>query len=96
MSSLQACNFSVMVKQFGTADGSVTDSVPARETPETETLGANTVTDTGMDSPDPDTEGSDAASGDSGPLGKESGVLGVDSGLLVEAELSVGVAGVGS
>nr|GLL34010.1 lysosomal Pro-X carboxypeptidase-like [Ipomoea trifida] len=41
-------------------------------------------------------EGSDAASGDFGPLGKESGVLGVDSGLLVEAELSVGVAGVGS
>nr|GMD03631.1 uncharacterized protein LOC108980746 [Ipomoea batatas] len=30
--------------------------------------------------------GSDAATGDSGPLGKESGVLGVDSGLLVEAE----------
>nr|GMD47519.1 hypothetical protein Iba_chr10eCG13720 [Ipomoea batatas] len=31
-------------------------------------------------------EGSDAASGDSGPLGNESGVLDVDSGLLVEAE----------
>nr|GMC80344.1 hypothetical protein Iba_chr04aCG19370 [Ipomoea batatas] len=36
-------------------------------------------------------EGSDAATGDSGPLGKESGVLGVDSGLLVEAECSAEV-----
>nr|GMD28462.1 lysosomal Pro-X carboxypeptidase-like [Ipomoea batatas] len=118
-------------------------SDPARETPETETQGADTVTDIGMDNTepetersgigsdtnkddtygtdtgtdadtqtgadsdmqtdedlskgtDPTTEGSDAASGDSGPLGKESGVFGVDSGLLVEAELSVGVAGVGS
>nr|GMD57227.1 uncharacterized protein LOC109160698 isoform X1 [Ipomoea batatas] len=38
-------------------------------------------------------EGSDAASGESCPLGKESGLLGGDSGLLVEAELSMGVAG---
>nr|GME20887.1 hypothetical protein Iba_scaffold26349CG0020 [Ipomoea batatas] len=38
-------------------------------------------------------EGSNAASGESGPLGKESGVPGGDSGLLVDAELSMGVAG---
>nr|GMC80150.1 uncharacterized protein LOC109152108 [Ipomoea batatas] len=38
-------------------------------------------------------EGSDAAAGDSGPLGNESGELGRDSGLLEDAELSVGVAG---
>nr|GMD70665.1 hypothetical protein Iba_chr12eCG8510 [Ipomoea batatas] len=41
-------------------------------------------------------EGSDAATGDSGPLDNESGELGRDSGLLEDAELSVGVAGVSS
>nr|GMD54277.1 profilin-3 [Ipomoea batatas] len=39
---------------------------------------------------------SDVVSGASDPLGNESGVLGVDSRLLVEAELSVGVAGASS
>nr|GMC60534.1 hypothetical protein Iba_chr02bCG11660 [Ipomoea batatas] len=39
-------------------------------------------------------EGSDAASGDSDPLGKESGVPGEDSGLLVDDVLFVVVAGV--
>nr|GLL35847.1 hypothetical protein Itr_chr09CG15780 [Ipomoea trifida] len=41
-------------------------------------------------------EDSDAAAGDSGPLGNESGELGRKSGLLEDAELSVEVAGVSS